>query len=514
MTTFPGTLPAPSPAARVDRRRRPRRDPRRRPRRRPALSARGHARHRQDDVRPALPPRRRRPRRAGPLHHPLGDGGRAARGRRLAWLVARRHRRVRARSTRRACDPTPSSRSCYPVGGRARRDRSQRSSAQIERLQPTRRRLRQPVRDAPAGAGPAALPAPDARPQAVLRRAAPAPCCCSTTRPREPGDLQLHSICPRRHQPRADASQEYGTERRRLRVVKMRGQKFQGGKHDFVLDTGRAAPSSRAWWRREHQRRVRPRAASSTGNARARPMLGGGLVRGTSTLLIGPVRRRQDHDGRAAACTRRSSAASSATYFLFDEGLSTLLLRSRQLGMDIEPYIESGQCRLEQIDPAELSPGEFASLVRQRGRASDGAAFVVHRQPQRLPAGDARAELPAAAHARAADLPQPPGRHHGADRRPARRCVGDVRTDDRHQLPQRRDRSLFRFFEAEGARALGGDGDEEPHRPERAHDPRVPPERRRRPAGRRAARRTSKACCPACRPTRGATAHAGRRRQE
>jgi circadian clock protein KaiC len=52
-----------------------------------------------------------------------------------------------------------------------------------------------------------------------------------------------------------------------------------------------------------------------------------------------------------------------ATYYLFDEGSSTLLLRSRSLGMDLTPFVESGQCRVVQIDPADLSTGEFASLV-------------------------------------------------------------------------------------------------------------------------------------------------------
>jgi circadian clock protein KaiC len=64
-----------------------------------------------------------------------------------------------------------------------------------------------------------------------------------------------------------------------------------------------------------------------------------------------------------------------ATYYLFDEGRSTLLLRSRSLGMDLTPFVESGQCQVAQIDPADLSTGEFASLVVDAVRR-DGASFV------------------------------------------------------------------------------------------------------------------------------------------
>jgi circadian clock protein KaiC len=91
-------------------------------------------------------------------------------------------------------------------------------------------------------------------------------------------------------------------------------------------------------------------------------MLGGGLARGTSTLLLGP-----SGAGKTTTAIFCLHAAllrgERATYYLFDEGLSTLLLRSRALGIDIAPFHESGQLHLVQIDPAELSPGEFACMV-------------------------------------------------------------------------------------------------------------------------------------------------------
>jgi circadian clock protein KaiC len=175
----------------------------------------------------------------------------------------------------------------------------------------------------------------------------------------EPGDLQLHSIC---HGVISleQTVQEYGTESRRLRVVKMRGQKFQGGKHDFVLDTGRVAVFPRLVASRH--RATLAHEDVGTGNPALDRMLGGGLVRGTSTLLIGPSGVGKT---TTAICCMHAALARGerTTYFLFDEGLSTLVLRSRLLGMDLQPYLDSGQCRVRQVDPAELSTGEFSSFV-------------------------------------------------------------------------------------------------------------------------------------------------------
>ena len=175
----------------------------------------------------------------------------------------------------------------------------------------------------------------------------------------EPGDLQLHSIS---HGVISleQAIQQFGTESRRLRVVKMRGQKFQGGLHDFILDTGRVAVFPRLVASR-HRSPV-DHDQVGTGSIELDLMLGGGLTRGTSTLLLGP-----SGVGKTTTAVHCMHAAlkrgERATYYLFDEGMSTLLLRSRMLGMDIEPFVASGACHVVQIDPAELSPGEFASLV-------------------------------------------------------------------------------------------------------------------------------------------------------
>ena len=111
-------------------------------------------------------------------------------------------------------------------------------------------------------------------------------------------------------------------------------------------------------------------AVVSTGSPRFDALLGGGLVPGTATLLSGPA-----GIGKTTASTQCVVAAlkrgEKVDYFLFDERLPTLLKRSAALGLDVRPYIDAGTLRLRAIDPAELSPGEFAaavcSAVEERG---------------------------------------------------------------------------------------------------------------------------------------------------
>lgn len=177
----------------------------------------------------------------------------------------------------------------------------------------------------------------------------------------DPGDLQLHSIA---HGVISleQLAQEFGTERRRLRVVKMRGIKFSGGYHDFVLETGgmRVFPRLIA---ADHGVEFED-AVVSTGIKELDTLLGGGLVRGTNTLLSGP-----SGVGKTTTSIRCVLSAlqrgERAAYYLFDEGIGTLLIRSRALGMDITSYIRDGSLTLYQINPAEMSPGEFASRIRQ-----------------------------------------------------------------------------------------------------------------------------------------------------
>ncbi|MBB2961071.1 circadian clock protein KaiC [Methylobacterium sp. R2-1] len=177
----------------------------------------------------------------------------------------------------------------------------------------------------------------------------------------EAGDLQLHSIA---HGVISldQAPREFGSERRRLRIVKMRGIKFRGGYHDFVVETGGIAVFPRLVAADHHA--TFDATTRSTGSIELDSLLGGGLVPGTNTLLLGP-----SGVGKTTTAVRCMLAAlergETATYYLFDEGLATLLSRAALLGMDLRPHIESGRLTVTQIDPAELSPGEFAATVRQ-----------------------------------------------------------------------------------------------------------------------------------------------------
>jgi circadian clock protein KaiC len=155
-------------------------------------------------------------------------------------------------------------------------------------------------------------------------------------------------------------ARDFGAERRALRVIKMRGLKFQGGWHDFMLDTGVVQVFPRLI-AADHRTDFEAPLAS-TGTPQLDEMLGGGLAAGTNMLLLGP-----SGAGKTTTAVRCMLAAlergEKADYYLFDEGIATVLTRSRNLGMALEPYVSSGQLAMHQVDPASLSPGEFASRV-------------------------------------------------------------------------------------------------------------------------------------------------------
>lgn len=179
-------------------------------------------------------------------------------------------------------------------------------------------------------------------------------------------DLQLQSIA---HGVVSleQMSPEYGAERRRLRVTKLRGQKYRGGYHDFVIDTGgldvfpRLVPG-------EHVRGQK-RGILKSGNTEMDTLVGGGLQYGTSAVLIGPA-----GCGKSTLAMQYARAAAErgerSVVFAFDERVETILERTEGLGMDISAFVESGHITIKTVDTAELSPGEFSHLVR---RAAEGA---------------------------------------------------------------------------------------------------------------------------------------------
>jgi len=186
-------------------------------------------------------------------------------------------------------------------------------------------------------------------------------------------DLQLHSIA------HGVVSLDqilsgFGAQRRRLHVVKMRGVKYRGGYHDFEIERGglRVYPRLVA---SEHET-AEAGAAVSTGSLELDALLGGGLVPGTATLLTGPA-----GVGKTTASVQCMVAAlkrgENAAYFLFDERMPTLRTRSASLGMDLEPYLQNGQLELRAIDPAEMSPGEFADAIRRTVEDHSATLVVV-----------------------------------------------------------------------------------------------------------------------------------------
>lgn len=188
----------------------------------------------------------------------------------------------------------------------------------------------------------------------------------------EEGDLQLHSIahgvlCMEQ------VMDAYGPQRRRVRIVKLRGVKFRSGEHDFNLDTGGISVFPRLV-AAEHRAQQRVEVVS-TGNDELDKLLGGGLSRGSNTLFSGPSG--VGKTTTALSCARAAlMRGEKAAYYLFDEGLGTLLVRSVALGLDVTAYLESGQLKIFALDPAEVSPGEFAHMVR-RSVEEDGAGTVI-----------------------------------------------------------------------------------------------------------------------------------------
>jgi circadian clock protein KaiC len=156
-------------------------------------------------------------------------------------------------------------------------------------------------------------------------------------------------------------AQEFGKERRRVNILKMRGIEFRGGYHDYNLEKGgvRVFPRLVAL---EHLSDFQP-TPRATGSAELDELMGGGMVAGTNSLIVGP-----SGVGKTTVTARCMLAAlergEKAAFYLFDEGMNTFLARNVQLGMDFAPFMQSGALMLRHVDPAELSPGQFAQLLR------------------------------------------------------------------------------------------------------------------------------------------------------
>ncbi|HEV7821453.1 MAG TPA: ATPase domain-containing protein [Burkholderiales bacterium] len=185
------------------------------------------------------------------------------------------------------------------------------------------------------------------------------------------GDLQVRSIAHAVLLFEQEAK-DYGSERRRMRVVKYRGVAFRGGFHDYKIVRGGIVIYPRLV--ASDTRVLEKRDQIKSGLARLDTLLGGGLEAGTSTLIAGPP-----GTGKSSLASQFVHAAlkrgERAAMFLFEESTNNLLNRSAALKLDLREYMDSGKLTIVQVDPAELSPGEFLHIVCQM--AVDGAKVIV-----------------------------------------------------------------------------------------------------------------------------------------
>jgi len=153
----------------------------------------------------------------------------------------------------------------------------------------------------------------------------------------------------------------YGAERRRLRIMKLRGVRFRGGYHDYTIVHGglRVFPRLVA----ADHRAAFERSVANSGIAELDKLLGGGLDRGTSTLIMGPA-----GCGKTSVSMQYVAAAANrgehGAIFLFDENTHTLLTRAAGMSMRLDKAVEQKQVTLRQIDPAEMPIGEFVQTVK------------------------------------------------------------------------------------------------------------------------------------------------------
>ena len=189
----------------------------------------------------------------------------------------------------------------------------------------------------------------------------------------EGSDLQLQSLA---HGVISleQLSPAYGAERRRLRIVKFRGTDYRGGYHDFAIRAGGLCVFPRLV-AIEHSEEFKRQPVAS-GVATLDALLGGGPDRGTSTLLIGPA-----GSGKSTIAVQYAVAAAErgdhAVVFAFDESQATLVARTEGLGIPLAQGTAAGNVRVHQIDPAELSPGEFASMVREAVEVDHARVVVI-----------------------------------------------------------------------------------------------------------------------------------------
>ena len=171
------------------------------------------------------------------------------------------------------------------------------------------------------------------------------------------GILMLEQLAP-----------EYGSERRRLMVLKIRGSKYRGGYHDFSIETGGLSVFPRLI-AAEHRRDFEHESISS-GIKGLDDLLGGGLTRGTSNLFIGPA-----GSGKSTIAMKflleAAKRGEKSVIYSFDETLGTVLARANKLDLELQDRVNQGLIQMHQVDPAEMSPGEFAFAIKSAVERDD-----------------------------------------------------------------------------------------------------------------------------------------------
>ncbi len=184
-------------------------------------------------------------------------------------------------------------------------------------------------------------------------------------------DAHLHSLC---HGviTLERLTLDFGAARRRMQVQKLRGVDFVAGYHDFVIRKGGLNIFPRLIAAEHHADFTDDPVSSDVPELDA--LLGGGPLRGTSTLITGPAGTGKTTIALQyiyAACER----GENAVIYEFDERVGTMLARAKAFDLDIEKHMDTGRLIIEQVDPAEISPGEFAARVRSQ--VTNGAKMIV-----------------------------------------------------------------------------------------------------------------------------------------